>query len=109
MNVPLVRGRLFTEREMRERSNVVIVSQSVARTYFPNENPIGQRLGIYMTDPIVPTEVIGVVGDVKFQDLTAAPRPTTYWPHPQLAYSAMTLTVWTAGDPLPFAAAVERT
>jgi putative ABC transport system permease protein len=108
MNVPLVRGRLFTDREMRDRSNVVIVSESLARTYFPNENPIGKRLGIYMTDPIVPTEIIGVVGDVKFQDLTAAPRPTTYWPHPQLAYSSMTLTVRTAGDPLPLAAAVER-
>jgi putative ABC transport system permease protein len=94
---------------MRERSNVVIVSESLARTYFPNDNPIGKRLGIYMTEPIVPTEIIGVVGDVKFQDLTAAPRPTTYWPHPQLAYSAMTLTVRTAGDPLPLAAAVERT
>jgi putative ABC transport system permease protein len=108
MNVPLVRGRLFSDREMRERSNVVIVSESLARMYFGNENPIGKRLGIYMTDPIVPTEIIGIVGDVKFQDLTAAPRPTTYWPHPQLAYSAMTLTVRTAGDPLPLAAAVER-
>jgi putative ABC transport system permease protein len=109
MNIPLVRGRLFTEREMRERANVVIISESLARTYFPDGNPIGQRLGIYMTDPIVPTEIIGVVGDVKFQDLTAPPRPTTYWPHPQLAYSAMTLTVRTAGDPLPLAAAIERT
>jgi putative ABC transport system permease protein len=108
MNVPLVRGRLFTEREMRERSNVVIISQSLARTYFPNEDPIGKRLGIYMTDPIVPTEVVGIVGDVKFQDLTAEARPTTYWPHPQLAYGTMTLTIRTAGDPLTIAPAVER-
>jgi len=108
MNVPLVRGRLFTEREMRERSNVVVVSQSLARMYFPNEDPIGKRLGISMTDPIVPTEIIGVVGDVKFQDLTAAPRATTYWPHPQLAYGSMTLTVRTTGDPLALAPAVER-
>jgi putative ABC transport system permease protein len=108
MNVPLVRGRLFTDREMRERSNVVVISQSLARMYFRDEDPIGKRLGIYMTDPIVPTEIIGIVGDVKFQDLTAAPRPTTYWPHPQLAYSAMTLTVRTAGDPLPLAPAIER-
>jgi len=109
MNIPLVRGRLFTEREMRERSNVVIVSESLVRTYFPNEDPIGKQVGIYMTDPIVPTEIIGVVGDVRFQDLTAAPKPTTYWPHPQLAYNAMTLTIRTAGDPLAMAPAVERT
>ena len=109
MNVPLVRGRLFTEREMREKSNVVLISESLARKYFPREDPIGKRLGIYMTSPIVPTEVIGVVGDVRFQDLTAPPRPTTYWPHPQLAYSSMTLTVRAAGDPLTLAPAVERT
>jgi putative ABC transport system permease protein len=109
MNVPLLRGRLFNEREMLEKSNVVLISESLARTYFPNTDPIGKRLGIYMTNPIVPTEVIGIVGDVKFQDLSAAPRPTTYWPHPQLAYSQMTLTMRTTGDPLALAPAVERT
>jgi putative ABC transport system permease protein len=109
MNVPLLRGRMFTEREMREKSNVVLISESLARTYFPVHDPIGKQLGIYMTEPIVPTEIIGIVGDVKFQDLTVAPRPTTYWPHPQLAYGTMTLTVRTAGDPLALAPAVERT
>jgi putative ABC transport system permease protein len=109
MNVPLVRGRLFTEREMREKSNVVLISESLVRKYFAGEDPIGKRLGIYMTNPIVPTEIVGVVGDVRFQDLTAAPRPTTYWPHPQLAYSSMTLTVRAAGDPLALAPSVERT
>ena len=109
MNVPLLRGRLFTEREMVERSNVVVISESLARTYFPNTDPIGKRIGIYMTEPIVPTEIVGVVGDVRFQDLTAQPRPTTYWPHPQLAYGSMTLTVRAAGDPLAIAPAVERT
>ena len=108
MNVPLLRGRLFTEREMVERANVVIVSESLARTYFAHDDPIGKRLGIYMTNPIVPTEIIGVVGDIRLQDLTAEPRPTTYWPHPQLAYSSMTLTVRAGADPLPLAPAVER-
>src|SRR2546422_1010796 len=108
MQVPLIRGRLFSEREMREKSNVVVVSESLVRTYFPHENPIGKRLSIVMSDPVVPTEIIGVVGDVKFQDLTTAPRPTTYWPHPQLAYGTMTLTVRTASDALPLAPPVER-
>jgi predicted permease len=109
MNVPLLRGRLFSDREMRERSNVVVVSDSLARTYFGGEDPIGRQLAIVMTNPVIPTEIIGVVGDVRFQDLTAAPRPTTYWPHPQLAYASMTLTVRTAGDPQTFAPAIERT
>ena len=64
MNVPLVRGRLFTEREMREKSNVVLVSESLARKYFPQREPDRQTARDHMTDPIVPTEIIGVVGDV---------------------------------------------
>src|SRR5262249_47651547 len=71
-------------------------------------DPLGKQIGIYMTEPIVPTEIIGVVGDIRFQDVTAAPRPTTYWPHPQLAYGAMTLTIRASGDPTSLAPAVER-
>ena len=61
-----------------------------------------------MTSPMIPTEIIGVVGDVHFRELTSEPQPTTYWPHPQLAYSAMTLTIRAAGDPSALASSVER-
>jgi putative ABC transport system permease protein len=108
MRLPLIKGRLFTDREMVERSNVVVISESLARRFFPGENPIGHRLSIDMTSPIVPTEIIGVVGDVHFRELTSEPQPTSYWPHPQLAYSAMTLTIRATGDPSPLAPAVER-
>ncbi len=108
MNVPLRRGRLFTEREMRERSNVVVVSEAFVRQYFANGDPLGKRVTIAMTDPDVPTTIVGVVGDTKAVDLVAPPRPTAYWPHPQLAYSGMTLTVRTDTDPLAFVGAVQR-
>jgi putative ABC transport system permease protein len=108
LKVPLLRGRLFAEREMREKSNVVIINDALAKRYFPNEDPIGKSLVIAMTDPNVPTEIIGIVGNVKFSDLATEARPTTYWPHPQLAYSAMTLTLRTASDPGSFAPLVER-
>jgi len=108
MNVPLKSGRFFSEREMAEKSNVVIVSESLARTYFPQGDALGKRLVIAMTRPNVPTEIIGIVGDVKFADFTTAPHPTTYWPHPQLAYSGMTFTVRTAEEPLSMAPSVER-
>ena len=109
MNVPLKSGRFFNDREMQEKSNVVIVSESLARMYFPKGDALGKRLSIEMTrPPIVPTEIIGIVGDVKFADLTTEPKPTTYWPHPQLAYSGMTFTVRSAGDALSLAPSVER-
>jgi putative ABC transport system permease protein len=108
MQIPLVRGRWFTDREMRERSNVVIVNETLVKRYFPNEDPLGKQLVIQMTDPNVPTEIVGVVGDAKFSDLRLETRPQTYWPHPQLAYNAMTFTVRTANDPMSFARAVEH-
>ena len=108
LKVPLLRGRIFSEREMREKSNVVVINDALARRYFPNQNPLGKSLVIAMNDPNVPTEIIGVVGSVKFADFATDARPTTYWPHPQLAYSAMTLTVRTTTDPAPFAPLLER-
>ncbi len=108
MRVPLVRGRRFTEREMREKSNVVIVNEALAKRYFPGEDPIGKQLVIAMTQPNVPTEIIGVVGNAKFSDLRADVRPASYWPHPQLPYTAMTFTMRTAGDPIAVAAVVQR-
>jgi len=108
MKVPLLRGRLFTEREMRETRNVVVINDTLARRYFAGEDPIGKSLTIAMNDPIVPTEIIGVVGDMKVVDFATESRAMTYWPHPQLAYSAMTLTIRTASDPASIAPALER-
>jgi len=108
MNVPLKGGRFFSEREMQEKSNVVIVSESLARKYFPQGDALGKRLVIEMTRPNVPTEIIGIVGDVKFADFATEPHPTTYWPHPQLAYSGMTFTVRTTEDPVSLAPSIER-
>lgn len=108
MGIGLVRGRLFSEREMQEASNVVVVNRALVRQHFLNEDPLGKRLMINMTDPIVPTTIIGVVGDVRQSDLVTEIRPMAYWPHPQLPYSAMTLAVRTSGVPLAFAPLVER-
>jgi putative ABC transport system permease protein len=108
MRVPLVRGRLFTEREMRERSNVVIVNEAFATRYFPGEDPIGKQVVIAMNSPNVPTEIIGIVANSKFSDLRTDVRPSSYWPHPQLPYTAMTFAVRTASDPALLAPVVER-
>ena len=51
MKVPLLRGRLFSEREMREKSNVVIVNDTLARRYFAGEDPLGKSLVIAMNRP----------------------------------------------------------
>jgi putative ABC transport system permease protein len=111
MHIALRRGRWFTEREMREQANVVIVNEALARQYFSDQDPIGQRLSISMTVSAqgAPTEIVGVVADVRYGDLTAATtRPMSYWPHPQLPYPGMTLTVRAAANPLGLTSAIEK-
>src|SRR5262249_41599347 len=95
-------------REMLERSNVVLVNEALVRQYFGHRDPLGMRVTIAMTDRDVPTAIIGIVGNTKFADLATPSKPTSYWPHPQLAYGAMTLAVRTDSDPQYFAAAIEH-
>jgi putative ABC transport system permease protein len=109
MEIPLLTGRTFTEQEATEaKQQVAVINETMARTYWPNESPLGKRLLVDMVDPIVPTEIIGVVRDVKSMSLDAAVKPMVYWPHPQLAYSSMTLVIRTEGDPSSIAAAAQR-
>ncbi|HMJ05204.1 MAG TPA: ADOP family duplicated permease, partial [Chthoniobacterales bacterium] len=107
LKIPLLRGRLFTEREMQEKRNVVLINEAFARQYFPNQNPIGKQVAIEMNNPVVPTEIIGIVGNTRGVDLVTPARPESYWPHPQLTYNLTTLTVRTQVDPLSVRAAVE--
>src|SRR5262249_57982778 len=95
------------EREMRVKSNVVVVSEAFARQYFPNGDAIGQKVVIDMSDKPDPTEIVGIVGNVRFENLTTESRPSIYWPHPQLVYSAMTFVLRTDGDPRSLAASLE--
>jgi putative ABC transport system permease protein len=85
MGTPFLRGRPFGARDTSASSPVVLVNETVARTWWPNGNPMGDRLVIgeyqdkdYGKQP--PREVVGVVGDTKSVNLNAPPRPTVYIP-----------------------------
>jgi predicted permease len=108
MRIPLLRGRLFTEQEETEISHVVIISNAMAREYFSNADPIGKRVTIHMKDQDVPSQIVGVVGDVRHYGLNIAPRAMVYWPHPELSYPFMTLVVRTQSDPARIAGAVRQ-
>jgi putative ABC transport system permease protein len=108
MGIPLVKGRNFTEREMTESANVVIINETLARTHFPNEDPIGKKLTIEMSDQPPTDEIVGVVGDVKHVSLEGEVRAMTYWPHPRFPYSFMSVVVRTEKDPLSLAAAAQN-
>jgi putative ABC transport system permease protein len=108
MGIPLLRGRNFTDAEAREARHVVIVSAAMARQHFAGENPIGKRISVEMFENPVPAEIVGIVGDVRYDSLTDEAQPTVYFPQSELAYSFMTLVVRTDGDPADMAPAVRR-
>ena len=108
MGIPLLRGRNFSDLELKEPRHVLLINEALARTYFPNEDPIGQRLDVEMFDTPQPAEVIGIVGNVRYDSLIDESPPAVYFPHPELVYSVMTLVIRTDGDPSAIAPAVQR-
>jgi putative ABC transport system permease protein len=110
MGIPLRAGRLFSEREMTEEKHVTIINQAFADKYLNGVNPLGQKAAIFMKSleesGNQPSEIIGVVGDVRQMGLDAAAEPTVYWPMPELVYSGMTILVRTSSDPLSVVSAI---
>jgi putative ABC transport system permease protein len=110
MEIPLRAGRTFSEEELAQDRHVVIVNQALADKLLSGENPLGQKAVIFMHSLVeaqeTPSEIIGVVGDVRQMGLDTPAEPAVYWPHPELVYSSMTVVVRTAGDPLSLVSAV---
>jgi putative ABC transport system permease protein len=107
MRIPVLRGRVFEERDATGRPVVAVVNETFVRTFFPDEDPIGRI--IY--DPQrrnPPAEIVGVVGDVKHWGLDDEPEPYLYAPHAQSGENFMTLVVRAGGDPESLTAAVRR-
>jgi putative ABC transport system permease protein len=78
--------------------HVVVINEAFARKHFPNEEPLGQRVTIAMKDDNQPCEIIGIVANSKFTTLDSNVEPMSYWPHPELAYSGMTLVLRSKSD-----------
>ncbi|MGB9467459.1 MAG: ABC transporter permease, partial [Candidatus Acidiferrum sp.] len=86
MQIPLHAGRTFNEQELTEERHVVIINQAFADQYLRGVNPLGQKAVIHMKSleesKNKPSEIIGVVGDVRQMGLDTPAEPTVYWPHP---------------------------
>ncbi|UWZ84780.1 ABC transporter permease [Occallatibacter riparius] len=108
LGIPLISGRTFNQSEAFQATGNVVISQSMAQTLWPHEDPIGKRVTIYMKRDNKPSTVIGVVGDVKHAGLASAVRPTAYWSYPELGFQFMTLVIRTDGDPRAFIPALRE-
>ena len=87
MDIPLLRGRLFSRDDVASTPRVTIINETLAQMYFPNESPLGKRL-IFSFPPAagVPREIVGVVGDVRDVSLHKAPGPMMYVPNDQAPF-----------------------
>jgi putative ABC transport system permease protein len=107
MSIPLLVGRSFTDHDTAASTRVVLINETLARTFWPNANPLGQRITMKDWGPPLTGEIVGVVGDVKGSGLDATVGPMLYWPYTQFGQIFNTMVVRTDGDPLRFTAAVK--
>ena len=109
MQIPLLKGRSFTDQDRANTTNSIIIDETFARQVFPGEDPIGKRIDEQggREDHGFAT-IIGVVGSVKHTDLSIVSRPAMYVVADQSPWQYMTLVIRSKNDPASLTAAVRR-
>ena len=118
MGIALLKGRTFTERDVLEAPAIAIINETIAKRYFPDEDPVGKRLAMEGRTPGQPagpnrgasspwTEIVGVVADTRKLNLRAETVPEVYVPYWQYPMQTPELLVRT-NLPVVNAAAVIR-
>lgn len=105
MGIPIVEGRAFDRQDRMGGPRVVIVNERFVKSYYPDGHAVGRRI-IVQWDDAVPSTIVGVVGDVHHDGLTADPQPTVFLLHAQVPGYITNLVVRTATDPLAEKAAI---
>ncbi len=104
MEIPLRKGRFFTEDDTADKPQVVIIDEKFAQRFWPDSDPIGKHL--WFRDPKKPITIVGVVGVVKQYGLETDGKIATYFPQQQEADPRMFLAVRTSSDAAGMASAV---
>jgi putative ABC transport system permease protein len=95
LHIPLRSGRFFDSRDRPGGAQVVIISESIERRFFPEGGAVGRRVRLGDTDG----EIVGVVGDIRRAGLTDEPRADLYFPFERSPANSITLFLRTSGDP----------
>jgi putative ABC transport system permease protein len=104
VGLPLLRGRLLTDRDGADVPAVAVINTAAAKRYFPGEDPIGHRLSYWGHA----REIVGIVGDERFHGLTESAPAAVYTPLLQTPTAGVTLLVRTTDDPAQLTGAVRR-
>jgi len=102
--IPLLRGRNFSEQEVRQSDKVIIVSQQFVNSVFPNEAALGKRLITGLRGE--PYEIVGIVGDIRHTSLAATPAAAMYFPTRESG--RMNVVIRTQNDPLSIVGSVRK-
>jgi putative ABC transport system permease protein len=112
IGIPLKRGRLFTDDDRMGSPQVVLITESAARQYFPNEDPLGKKItlgwGRGSGKPRAGGEVVGIVGDTKDAGLDEVDPPQLYMPYRQWPVQSMAIVLKTALPPTSLAPAARQ-
>jgi predicted permease len=117
LDIPLLQGRLFDQRDAPDAEHVAVVSRSFAESVWPGLDPIGRQVTGGGMDNFYQerrfARVIGVVGDVRYRDLGTEGGPTVYFPHSQrpfrIQYGASLVIEATQGDPAALFGSIRAT
>ncbi len=104
MKIALRNGRVIDDRDRPGAPGAMVINETMARRYFPGENPIGR----VVRNPHGAAQVVGVVGDVKHYGLDSEPRAELFMPAWQQPLNGMALVVRTASDPQAYVDQVRR-
>jgi putative ABC transport system permease protein len=107
LGVPLLKGRDFTERDAADSTPVIIINETMARSMFGDEDPIGKRIKSWRDENVL-REVVGVTQDVRYFGRDDRLQSVAYVPHRQDTRTSMAIAVNSAGDVNGLAAAVRR-
>lgn len=110
LQIPLLHGRSFTPSDNENGRYVAIISQAMAKQFWPNQNPIGKQFTM-SSDPTHAMQVVGIAKDARYQGVTGAVAPFFYVPYQQhyAQHTLEFLVLRTAGDPTVMVPEVERT
>jgi ABC-type antimicrobial peptide transport system permease subunit len=103
MGIPILRGRTFDPGKRLEAANEVVISQSLATEYFPNEDPLGKHLRVRGRDALI----VGIVGDTRFS-IGEQPRPVQYYPLDAGVETVGTLVIRSRHEPEQLALPAQR-
>jgi putative ABC transport system permease protein len=113
LGIPVRRGRVFTAADTAEAPRVAVISETAARRFWPDEDPIGQRVwfggGSNFNSPESSAAIVGIVADVVYEPFDRQPNfASFYTPYTQFTYASRMVFLRTAGDPLSVVPDVRR-